>query len=562
MAERGTATESGRAFALRVAILALPMLLLLPFLNKAYHIDDILFLWVTEQIQRAPLDFYGFTVNYGRAAPHIYEIFHNPPVVSYYLALFGAVFGGNEAVYHIAMLLPTALTLFGMYLFVRELAPAPVLVTAFAALTPAFMVSASTLMADVPLVGFYVWAVYAWRRGMIARDLRWLAIAGILAGFAVLTKYFGLTLIPLFLLDGFVRRRKPGIWLATILIPVAMTAMFELWTYWQYGVVTLFDASGVALAGRWRAEEIATTRWVLTLVFLGGCFAPMIFLLRVKEAWRRLAITAGIVALLCAPAFDGYSVAQLMIGSSEPYGWSRLVTFGAMLWLGAALLVETGLALWRRRDADAVLLAAWIGGTFVFCAAVNHYVNARTLLPMLPALAVAVGHRAVVARGAAWRVGVAAALALWLLAADYDVAEHNRRAAAAAVELAQENNAPLYHIAFWGFEYYMLRAGSTPLAFENTGALDAEPRPNMPPGALLAVHAVAAPVWEHPPPGFRIERELDLPYRWYATTFDERAGAGFYWHHIGSLPFAFGRIPPERFLILRYTGPDTNAPDA
>src|SRR5438270_5558613 len=37
---------------------------LAPFLNKAFHIDDPLFLWMAQQIAKHPLDPYGFEVNW------------------------------------------------------------------------------------------------------------------------------------------------------------------------------------------------------------------------------------------------------------------------------------------------------------------------------------------------------------------------------------------------------------------------------------------------------------------------------------------------------------------
>jgi len=37
---------------------------LAPFLNKAFHIDDPLFIWMAQQIAKHPFDHYGFYVNW------------------------------------------------------------------------------------------------------------------------------------------------------------------------------------------------------------------------------------------------------------------------------------------------------------------------------------------------------------------------------------------------------------------------------------------------------------------------------------------------------------------
>ena len=46
-----------------------------------------MFVWTAERVLVAPLDFYGFDVNwYGSFAP-MYEVNKNPPLVSFWLAL-------------------------------------------------------------------------------------------------------------------------------------------------------------------------------------------------------------------------------------------------------------------------------------------------------------------------------------------------------------------------------------------------------------------------------------------------------------------------------------------
>ena len=63
------------------------VLLLLPFIAKAYHIDDPMYLWGAEQILKHPFDFYGFTVNWSLAEGAMAEVTKNPPGISYFIAL-------------------------------------------------------------------------------------------------------------------------------------------------------------------------------------------------------------------------------------------------------------------------------------------------------------------------------------------------------------------------------------------------------------------------------------------------------------------------------------------
>ena len=52
-------------------------------------------------------------------------------------------------------------------------------------------------------------------------DLEVLALAALLVGVAALTKYFAVSLVPLLLVYGLIRRKKTGAWTLHLLIPIA-----------------------------------------------------------------------------------------------------------------------------------------------------------------------------------------------------------------------------------------------------------------------------------------------------------------------------------------------------
>ncbi len=538
-----------------------PVLLLLPFVSKPFHGDDHVFIWVAQQIAEEPLDFFGFEVDYGYATVPIHEVNHNPPGVQYFLAFFGALGGWKEGPLHLGMLLITGLAGLGIYLLARDLSPAPLPATFMAVLSPVFLVSASSLMTDVPLLACYVWSVYLWRRGLDADKGPYLAGAALLMGVAYLCKYYGVTLLPLLFAYSVLRKRSLGRWAFYFLIPAACIAGYETITYLLYDVTTFSDAAGVALASKWRGEETAATRWVLTLVFAGGSFLPLALYLRPLATWRWLAVGAGAVGLLALPLIEGFSPLQLLLGTTEPYSWPELLTFASLLFVGGAIFAVAARELLRQRDADAALLALWIFGCVVFAAAINHYVSVRTLLPIAPAMGIAlarglpVGTRwAMPNRWFRWRSLAAAAVCAWVVAGDYEIAEHGRKAAREATALASDEGAPLYHLAFWGFEYYVMEAGSTPLSFEEAGDFAGRITPLMPRGALLVVHSHGAEAWESPPKGFEHVTRFSYPFHTGLVTFHAASDAGFYSHKIGYLPFRIGPQRPEEFLVLRWTG--------
>src|SRR5256885_1966452 len=79
---------------------------LLPFVNKAFTMDDPLFVWSAQWIADHPLDPNGFTLNwYGRTRRMGFlaaEAAATPPLTSYALALASAIVGWEEAPLHVA----------------------------------------------------------------------------------------------------------------------------------------------------------------------------------------------------------------------------------------------------------------------------------------------------------------------------------------------------------------------------------------------------------------------------------------------------------------------------
>src|SRR5437660_9268415 len=77
---------------------------LAPFLNKAFHIDEPLFLWMAQQVSQHPADPYGFSRNWYVSAKPMFSIMQNPPLNAYYMALAAKVLGWSEPAMHSAFL--------------------------------------------------------------------------------------------------------------------------------------------------------------------------------------------------------------------------------------------------------------------------------------------------------------------------------------------------------------------------------------------------------------------------------------------------------------------------
>ena len=269
-----------------------------PFLNQAIQTDDALFVWTAEWIQKHPTDFFGFKVNWWASAIPMWVASYNPPLMSYFLAGVASLFGWNEIVLHLACLAVAFAAAAGIYALAKMWCESPLLAAAVAIFTPAFLVSSATLMCDVLMLSFWIWAVVFWERALESEQSRWQYVgAGMLAGLAVLTKYSAVTLLPLLPVLSILRTRKLGWGWVGMAVPLMMVAGYEWMTAGMYGHGLLGAAGRYAqthqfgFPGGWKAKII------IGLAFAGGSLLPLLFFAPWLWRWRTL-LTASISVLV------------------------------------------------------------------------------------------------------------------------------------------------------------------------------------------------------------------------------------------------------------------------
>ena len=208
---------------------------LIPFTNKAFHIDDPLFILAAKHIQTSPGNFYEFFVNWYVWEMPMSKVLKNPPIACYFLALIGKLFGWKEAALHISLLFPAAAMALVTYYLAGKLCSRPVLAVCAAVLTPVFLVSSTNIMCDTMMLAFWVWAVFFWMRGIETNNGWNLFLSAILISICALTKYFGIALLALLPAYSIMRKRKIGTEVLFLLIPIIILAGYQLLTNELYG---------------------------------------------------------------------------------------------------------------------------------------------------------------------------------------------------------------------------------------------------------------------------------------------------------------------------------------
>lgn len=518
-------------------VAAVTLVCLLPFADKAFHVDDHRYVDMARQIQRDPGDFFGFTVNLGGSEQLFARMGNNPPFGSFYMAAAALLSGWSEPGLHLVFLLPALLVTLCTAALARRAGGDPLLAALFTLACPAFLVSATSVMASVTMLALFCASVLCWVKGLEEGRSAWLLAGVSLAALCALTKYFGMALIPLLALVAWVRERRLGAWAAWLVVPVAALAAFELYTLHRYGVSPLLRASGYSIQSR--AEELGGVRRLLvTVVFAGGVLAPVLFFAPVAFS-RRMLVATG---LLAAGLFAAYAASW-----PGDLDFQLHVAFFALA--GAALFVLLAAELGRRRDAWTLLLLAWALGSFVFAGFVNYTTNARTLLPMAPPVAILVARRMAerTAEGRAWLryAPLAPALALSLLVAwgDASLADASREAARRIADRWSPAGRTLWVDGYWGFQHYMRAAGARSIDVRRSVLL---------PGDVVARHLNSKVQIGLSPEAATLVEEVEVPVG-PVTTMALDTGTGFYAIQWGPLPY---RVQPgssyaERFEVRR-----------
>ena len=533
---------------LAVAVLAC----LVPFSGKAFNVDDTLFIYVARQIAKHPLDPYGFKVNWFLdAVPMAYET-KNPPLAAYYIAAAASFIGWSERALHLAFLLPALAAVLGTYRLAQRFTDSPLLAAAATLLAPAFLVSASSVMCDTMMLALWIWAIIFWIEGLEPQKPRYLAASALMITLCALTKYFGIALILLLAAYSLARLRRLGSWAWYLLFPVLALTGYQHWTKVVYGLRMISEAAHMSAGVRQARQSSALAKALVDLSFVGGCTLPALTL--APLLWTRRKIFAVCVASGIAGFVIG--VGRIALGEMlwpfdfYPHWFLVGIQLTFFIAAGFSVMALAATDAWKRKDADSLLLMLWVFGTFVFTGFLNWAINARSVLPLIPAAGILLARRVDVLRATStrWRpamlaipLAVAGAVSLWLTCADTELANSARTAAAQIEQKTRNQPGTVWFLGHWGFQYYMESFGARPVVVDD---------PPQRPGDFLAT-AGGRLLFEVRPEFVASRDVIQIPMRLGITTIQTELGTGFYSSDLGPLPFAVGQVPPERYELIR-----------
>jgi 4-amino-4-deoxy-L-arabinose transferase-like glycosyltransferase len=530
-------------------VAAIIILLLLPFLDKAFHIDDPLFIWSAKRILTHPFDFYGFPVNwYGSEMP-MSSVMKNPPFTSYYLAATSRIFGLSEWSVHLSLVLPSLLAAFGISALAANFCKNHLLAVLTAVLTPAFLVSSTTAMSDIWLLAFCVWAMERWVVGVKSENYRIILVASLLATMAVLAKYSALFLFPLFCFYVLVNKRPWRLLITGSILPLLLLSCYQLGTAQLYGNGLLFDGAQYAVDVRFRGGSLVLSKTITGLSFMGGCFLTAFFFSPFVWGRRTWLAMSGLLCVLIIAIVQSESFLPFLYAEKGDWRWE--------VWAQLLFFVLAGLFCFellfcevRSPTADGLFLSAWVLSVFIFTCYLNWSVNVRSLILMIPALVLLCIRRVErvylsVPNKNYWLLSVplfcGAILSISVALGDMAQANSARKA---ALQITQKyRTSPLLFQGHWGFQYYMEEFGAKPLDLRDLSLV-----PN---GAVIVLPSRNSNVYRLPTEGFLFLEQIRIETLPPVATLDGSVGAGFYADIYGPLPFAFSSSLFDEYSVFR-----------
>jgi hypothetical protein len=231
--------------------------------------------------------------------------------------------------------------------------------------------------------------------------------------------------------------------------------------------------------------------------------------------------------------------------------WGTIFQAGLYITAGIQLLAIAVLDLQKARSTDSLLLFLWVMGTFLFAAIVNWSVNGRSILPLVPAAAILLMRQ--IERGGwlawpqrEWKMLAvflpAAFLALTVSWADYQLAHSVKATTEEISRKFHQTEGRVWFEGHWGFQYYMQKQGFSPLDIKEKKVAV---------GDLVILPQNNTNVYYLNPKFFTLVGKLEGKACSWLATMNKSRGAGFYSDKQGPLPFFWGTVPQETYLIYK-----------
>jgi hypothetical protein len=291
-------------------VLAIVLLLRLPFLNQAIQGDDDTYLAEASHALIEPLHpahttyvFQGVAVDL-RGHPH-------PPLNAWILAGLLAVFGEvKEVPFHAAYIVFSLIAAGAMWSLARRFSPQPLWATLLFLAVPAFVVNGNSLETDLPFLAFWLAAVALFCAGRIG-------FASLAMAFAAMTSYQAVFLTPI--LAVYLWQRRPAArsaW-AVLFTPLAVVAAWQIFERLSTGALPAAVLTGYFATYGFQALSLKFQNAAALAIHLCFLLFPALIPATAVLAWRKRRDPDTFFLLAWIAIFFAGAVAVFFAGSAR-----------------------------------------------------------------------------------------------------------------------------------------------------------------------------------------------------------------------------------------------------
>lgn len=452
-----TVTSARRAVAVACIVY---LVVVIPQANKAFHIDDTMFLMQAEHLCRDPLGPYGFEINWENETESSLLNNFNPPLVGYFLAVVSRIVGMNEIGLHLCMGLFVWLSAYWTYRLCAEFTVRPLLAAALVLSSPVFAAT-TNCMADVPQFALGVGGVFLfWRASASQGALRAKARSAMfLLGLAIWTKYAAAFFTGLVVVLAWFRSRRA---IAFVWIPIVMLGVLVGLQLATHGRTHFFASQAT------KRYPVFFSMPLIVLLQLGASSAASAILLCFACRGRRwISCSAAAAATLAAYSWMHYQIGRtdeyaINIAKAAALAGPEILILTA---LGGACVAAAAATLLSSTDFSERWLAFWVVAGVAFAAVHPVFPAARRLLAILPPIAILAVRQLERASGptltCSWAVTLAqSALAALVAAADAEQASVYRTYVRDHAQHYRDRN--VWTLGHHGWQWYATKAGWQP----------------------------------------------------------------------------------------------------
>ena len=533
---------------LSLALLAAAVLIItLPFIFKAFRMDDTLFVWLGQEKLANPLALglpdHGYEGNFFS----LYLDTH-PPLFTSFVALLLMLFGGaSEAGLHVGFLVFPLLAAISMFFLSRRFSDSPLVAALLLVVTPGFMVMSQSIMTDVPTLSLWLAAVAAYVYAVDRDDGRLLALAAIAVSLAVLITYQSLSLLPLLFLYALLQRRISMRSMAPLVVGLLAFLGIVIFYLVQTGSLPKLSYSiGLNLTPAFIANKT-----LATLSVIGGAIVFPLFLAMGLLKGRR-------EYLYFAALFTTLLVVFLLKTSSGQYTPVAAVLQAVFYAAGVLAVyrffnagVDSTFSRRRSRvDMDNIFLILWICGVLIYTIILLPYASTRYLLTLFPPVILMFIRyaRDVFPDSRQWlrfalaMLACTALMGLAVSVADYRLAGVYRELGSTWPAQLQQQGGRVWFAGEFGLRYYMEENGGTYLTADDNSPAAGD---YVIVSRELIAHFLSAELRER----LELEQSIEYADAWPFRVSDPGSQAGFYDQFHGFLPWSLAGGPVETIDI-------------